>query len=97
MPTVEPETISVVSAPKSVPSSLTPSQLMVRNPLFRGPGAAPLLAPPIAAAKAFSALLALEGPAPEQTSGGLPSGGVRAASATVAILTATAVGLSKEP
>src|SRR5438309_1338717 len=60
MPTVLPLSITVVFAPppKSVPSSLTPSQLMARKPLVRGAagGLAPLLTPPMAASKAFNAV-----------------------------------------
>src|SRR5947209_6277775 len=51
MPTVLFLVMTVVLPPKSVPSSATPSQLMVRKPVATGGGLAPLLAPPTAFSK----------------------------------------------
>src|SRR5437660_611452 len=102
MPTVLPLSITVVFAPppKSVPSSLTPSQLMARKPLVRGAagGLAPLLTPPMAASKAFNAVSAppevLVPPTPLNDCGvptviGLP--GASGASSTSTVVTAVSV------
>ena len=58
MPTVL-EVMTVVllgPAAASLPSTLTPSQLMVRNPTFCGAGVAPLLTPPRAFLKFWKAV-----------------------------------------
>src|SRR2546423_7053342 len=92
--------MTVVFPPKSVPSTATASQLIVRNPCAAGRGAPPLSAPPIAALKAFSAVSAppdeLVPPTPEKLvwvtlPGGFPSlSGGSAAKHRVVIINANA-------
>src|SRR5437016_10747115 len=71
MPTVLPGLTTVVLAPppKSVPSSLTASQLMLRKPPVNGWATAPLSTPPTAASKPFRADVALAVPTPVNESG----------------------------
>src|SRR5437660_9575110 len=62
-------TVVLAPPPKSVPSSLTPSQVMTRKPPLIGWVVAPLLAPPMAAWKLASAAAAVGWPEPPPRNG----------------------------